>query len=135
MLMTNIDGVMTSVGVLFMALLAASGGTLKAPKHLKAATRLWWEHVASMWTLEQHHLRLLTQAGNSWDRCEQARKLLAKDGLTVPTKDGGVRAHPAVRIEAEARISFCRCLRELDLDVEPPASERSRPPALRSVAR
>jgi P27 family predicted phage terminase small subunit len=109
--------------------------TPKAPKHLRPATRKWWIDVVSTWRLEEHHIKLLTLAGLSWDRVEQARELIAKEGLTVKTKDGGCRVHPAVKIEAEAKIAFCRCLRELDLDVEPPAAERSRPPTLRSIAR
>jgi P27 family predicted phage terminase small subunit len=108
--------------------------TPKAPRHLRADTRRWWETVIGTWRLEEHHVKLLTLAATSWDRVEQARALIAKEGLTVPTKDGGCRAHPAVKIEAEAKIAFCRCLRELDLDVEPPAEAR-RPPSLRSVAR
>jgi len=107
---------------------------LKAPRHLKAATRRWWESVASDWLLEEHHLRLLTLAGEAWDRCTQARTLIAKEGLTVPTKAGGPRLHPAVRVETDARLAFARLLRELDLDVAPPA-ESKRPPTLRSIAR
>jgi phage terminase small subunit len=82
--------------------------------------------------LEDHHVRLLTLAAESWDRCQQARRLLKKDGLTTATKDGGLRAHPAVRIEVESRLAFARLLRELDLDLEaPPAA--SRPAPLRSI--
>jgi hypothetical protein len=54
--------------------------------------------------------------------------------LTVPTKTGGCRLHPAVRVEQDARLAFARLIRELDLDVTPPAEVR-RPPALRSIAR
>jgi hypothetical protein len=66
---------------------------------------------------------------------QAARALVQREGLTVKTKDGGCRAHPCVKIESEARIAFCRCLRELDLDIDGPAAERTRPPVLRSIAR
>lgn len=105
----------------------------KAPRHLKAATRAWWEAVVSDWQLEEHHIRLLTLAGEAWDRCQQARELIAKEGLTVPTKAGGPRLHPAVRVEQDARIAFARLIRELDLDLSAPSAE-SRPPSLRSIA-
>ena len=108
--------------------------TPKPPRHLKAATRRWWVAVVTDWQLEEHHLRLLTLAAEAWDRCAQAREMVTREGLTTPTKDGGKRLHPAVRVEQDARLAFCRCLRELDLDVAPPA-EAKRPPALRSIAR
>jgi P27 family predicted phage terminase small subunit len=111
-----------------------AGTVLKAPRHLKAATRRWWESVAADWQLEEHHLRLLTLAGEAWDRCAEARELIQKEGLTVATKGGGPRLHPAVRVETDSRLAFARLLRELDLDVTPPA-ESKRPPALRSIAR
>jgi phage terminase small subunit len=87
--------------------------------------------VVETWTLEEHHLRLLTLAGEAWDRCTQAREQLRRDGLTVTTRHGEVRTHPCVAIERDSRVAFARLLRELDLDVEAP--EARRPPALRSI--
>ena len=63
------------------------------------------------------------------------RELLARDGLTIPTGDGGLKAHPCVGIERDSRLAFARLLRELDLDVEPPSDPRPRPPGLRSNRR
>jgi P27 family predicted phage terminase small subunit len=104
----------------------------RAPRHLKAATRRWFEAVASDWTLEEHHLRLLQLAGEAWDRCQEAREVIARDGLTTATRDGGHKLHPAVRVEDSSRIAFARLLRELDLDIDPPA-ESKRPPLMRSM--
>jgi len=84
------------------------------------------------YSLEPHHIRLLTLACEAFDRCTQAREAIAAEGLTIATGDGGCKAHPAVAIERDSRLAFCRCLRELDLDVEPPANSRTAPPALRS---
>jgi phage terminase small subunit len=85
------------------------------------------------WALEAHHVRLLTLAAEAWDRYQQARKLIAVEGLTVSTRDGGARAHPAIRIETDCRLAFARLIRELDLDVTPPKETAARPPALRSI--
>ena len=108
--------------------------TPKPPHHLRAATRAWWTHVVSTWQLEEHHLRLLTLASEAWDECQAAREQIRREGLTVPTKAGGPRLHPCVRVEQDARISFARLLRELDLDISEPA-ETKRPPQLRSMAK
>ena len=84
--------------------------------------------------LEEHHRKLLLLACEAFDRCTEARELLARDGLTIPTGAGGQKAHPAVAIERDSRLAFTRVLRELDLDTEAPPEGR-RPPALRSNRR
>ena len=106
----------------------------KAPAHLAPETRKWWLSVHNDYTLEPHHTRLLTLAGEAFDRSVQARELIAKDGLTVPTSDGGLKAHPAVGIERDARLAFARLVRELDLDAGAPA-DTPRPPSLQSNRR
>jgi phage terminase small subunit len=105
--------------------------TSTAPSHLHPLTQSWWVSVVTRWDLDPHHVRLLTLAAEAWDRCVQARELISRDGLLL---DGGSRAHPAVRIELDSRVSFSRLIRELDLDLEPPA-ESKRPPSLRSITR
>lgn len=108
---------------------------LKAPAHLTAATRKWWLAVHQDYALEEHHSRLLTLAGEAFDRAGQARELIARDGLVVPTgTDGGFKAHPAIAIERDSRLAFARLLRELDLDCGPP-SEAPRPPSILSNRR
>jgi P27 family predicted phage terminase small subunit len=84
------------------------------------------------YVLQEHHLRLLQLACEAWDRAQEAREQLGRDGLTVPGREGGLRAHPAVAIERDSRLAVARLVRELDLDVEPPASERVAPPPLLS---
>lgn len=108
--------------------------TIRVPKHLRAETRRWFRSVVSSWNLEEHHQRLLTLAGEAWDRGQQAREELAAGGLTVKNRFGEVRAHPAAAIARDSSIAFARILRELDLDVDPPAGE-TRPPSLRSNER
>lgn len=102
-----------------------------APAHLSGETRAWWDGVVRDYALESHHLKLLQATAESWDRMQQAREEIDRDGLTVKTADGGLKAHPAIAIERDARIAFARLLRDLDLDTEPPAAP-SRPPALKS---
>ena len=99
----------------------------KPPKHLKAATKRWWGGVADDYELEPHHLRLLSLAAESWDRCQEARAAIDKNGITYTDRFGSPKARPEIAIERDNRIAFARLLRELALDVDPPA-ESNRPP-------
>ena len=95
-----------------------------APRHLTAATRRWWDDVTAAFDLEPHHLRLLQQAGEAWDRGQAARAQIALEGMTWTDKSGAPHPHPCVAIERDSRLSFARLLRELDLDAAPPADPR-----------
>lgn len=106
---------------------------IRAPSHLSAASKRWWVEVCTEYELEGHHVRLLTLAAEAFDRCGQAREALARDGLTVKTDSGGLKAHPCVGIERDSRLAFARLVRELDLDVDAPFDRR--PPGLRSNRR
>ena len=97
----------------------------RAPGHLKPTTRRWWASVVAEYELEPHHIRLLTLAAESWDRCEQAREAIAEHGLTFIDAHGSPKARPEVSIERDSRIAFARLLRELGLDVQPPSESRS----------
>jgi len=99
------------------------------PKHLRPETRRWAERILTDFELEPHHVRLLILGGEAYDRGQQAREALAIHGTTYLDRFGQPRARPEVAIERDSRTSFARLLRELALDVEPPAE--SRPPGLR----
>ena len=68
--------------------------------------------------LEPHHVRLLTVAARSWDEAEaRAAELVCVEGPIITMASGAKRPHPAVRIANEARATFIRAVRELDLDL------------------
>ena len=104
--------------------------TPKPPPHLSASTKLWFASVIADYELEPHHVRLLTKCAESWDLSEKARQAIEKEGMTYTDRFGSPRARPEVAIMRDAKISFCRILRDLDIDVSTPSE--SRPPALRS---
>ena len=101
----------------------------KAPAHLQKPTAEWWQSVRSDYVLEPHHVRLLTLAGESWDRGQEAREALKKHGLTFDDRFGQPHARPEVAIERDSRIAFARLIRELALDIEEP--NENRPPIIR----
>ena len=105
----------------------------RAPAHLRSATRQWFAAVLDDFELDDHHVRLLTLAAESWDRGEMARESIAEHGMTFLDRFGSPRARPEVAIERDSRIAFARLLRELDLDVDLPTE--TRPPALRGNRR
>jgi len=105
------------------------------PAHLSDPSKTWWRSVVTDFALEPHHLNLLRLACEAWDRCQQAREAIGKDGITIKDDRGNLRAHPAVAIEKDSRIAVARLIRELDLDTEPPANSRVGPPSIRSNRR
>ncbi len=68
--------------------------------------------------LEDHHLRLLGLAGEAFDRAQEARKVIARDGAYFTDDAGRPRAHPALLVERDSQLRFARLMRELDLDGE-----------------
>jgi phage terminase small subunit len=101
---------------------------VKPPSHLKPATQKWWVAVNQEFRLEEHHQRLLTAACESWDRGAAARKAIDKNGLVFLDRFGAPRLRPEISVERDSRSAFCRCLRELRLDIQPPDDDPSRLP-------
>jgi P27 family predicted phage terminase small subunit len=91
----------------------------RPPKHLKPETRKWWSAVVARYVLEDHHVRLLTLAAESWDRAAQAREVVLREGVTFVDRKGEVKRHPATLVEASAQKQFREFLKALDLDTEP----------------
>ncbi len=61
----------------------ASG--IRAPSHLAAATRRWWEQLHRDYQLEEHHSRLATLAAEAWDRGQEAREAMELMGRLFTT--------------------------------------------------
>jgi phage terminase small subunit len=87
----------------------------RAPGYLSASARRWFAAVATTYHLEPHHVRLLTLCCQSWDRAEQARQVLAKEGLTYLDARGNPHGRPEVVIARDATALFGKLLRQLEL--------------------
>lgn len=104
---------------------------LPPPDHFSDQIVLWWHEVMREYDLEPHHIRLLALACEAWDRGQQARILLASEGLVYYDRFNAPKVRPEVAIERDSRTAFARLLRELDLDLDGP-TEAPRAPAIRS---
>lgn len=92
-----------------------------APRHLSTEAKALWRSIVREFELETHHLSVLERACESLDRLRQAQAAVATDGAYVVGRFGP-KSHPALAIERDSRLAFLRCVRELGLDLEAPAS-------------
>ena len=86
------------------------------PKHLSVSTKAWWKSVTASYTMEPHHFHLLQLCCEARDMAEEARKILAKEGLTIRDRFGVPRRHPATAVLQDARLAFARLVRELGIN-------------------
>src|SRR4051794_29275006 len=91
------------------------------PRHLSPEAKRWWFAVVDGYTLAAHELLLLQSAAESWDELQAAREVVAAEGMTFRDHNDCIRPHPAVAIARDAKTSFNRTLRQLNLDVETPS--------------
>ncbi|MCX7011322.1 MAG: P27 family phage terminase small subunit [Candidatus Sumerlaeota bacterium] len=81
--------------------------------------RALWGEVAGERGKSAPRLALLEQALLALDRADEAARTIAEEGVVVRSKRSGVsRAHPAIRIETEARRQFTAIWKQLGLDRE-----------------
>lgn len=98
-----------------------------APSHLSLPARRLYDGIRSLYELEAHDAALLVKALEAWDRAEEARQLLADEGIVITSRLGERKAHPAVAIERDSRSAFLAGMRQLGLDYEPvPGREQTR---------
>jgi len=103
---------------------------IAAPKHLRKETRGFWSGIVRDFQLEPHHVKLLTAACESWDRAIQAREAVTLAGCFSTNRHGEIKPHPGLSVERDSRSLFAKLIRELNLDVDTPTEEYSRPPEL-----
>lgn len=97
------------------------------PGHLSEESKEWWRKVLESYVLQDHHLRLLQAACESWDRAQHARRTIKREGSYFTDRFGQPKAHPALVEERAARNEVRLFIRELGLDSLP---DDSRPPRM-----
>ncbi len=87
----------------------------KPPEHLSKQTQEFWVWALYEYQLNRDELHLLLMACEAMDRCIQARKRLAKQGLTYTDRFGQPKSRPEIAIERDSRLAFARLVKQLGL--------------------
>ena len=90
------------------------------PASASDAAAAWWRSVREEYGIDDAAgLALLEQAALALTRAEQARELLAREGMVTRDRFDQPKPHPATIIVRDAESSFRSSLRDLRLDAEP----------------
>lgn len=90
------------------------------PSGLSAAAKKVWKDISAEWVLAADTLILLKTALEAYDRMQQAKRQIDKDGITVTSASGLLRTHPSLRTEKEAGGRFLQAWRQLGFGQESP---------------
>jgi hypothetical protein len=89
---------------------------VEPPDGLSGHSEGLWRTLVAGRELSPVQLELLRQALTSLDRADAAAHEIAHDGATVPTRFDGIKAHPAVGIEATHRALFAKLMAQVNID-------------------
>jgi P27 family predicted phage terminase small subunit len=91
----------------------------KAPAHLKAAGRRFYNEIAAEWEQGSHERLLLIAACEQIDVAESCRKTIAQEGLEITTVKGARKENPAVCTMRQATRLIQSLVRQMDLTESP----------------
>lgn len=93
----------------------------RPPGHLSpAAKKLWKEFMTEYDLTDTAGLTLLNLLTTAWDESEKLAEQVRREGPTIINPASGAQhAHPALQQLKESRAVVLRCIRALNLDVEP----------------
>lgn len=88
----------------------------ESPKGLNPEAKAFFNKISTKYQLTDAGLELLKVACFTLQRWRESKEILDKAGLVT---EGNIpRVHPANKIEHDCRLSFCRLMKELNLDSE-----------------
>lgn len=100
----------------------------KPPKHLSKEAKLTWKKIISGYEInDEAGLKILRSALEAFDRAQQAREQIEKDGLTFLDDKGKPKPNPLLPVERDSRAAFLAGLKALNLDLEPLRDRPGRP--------
>ena len=102
------------------------------PAHLSECAARIWRDVGPQYIRNSGRRALFQSALEALDRADQARLLIAAEGLTSTTEGtGALHVHPAAKVEAEARRQFAKLWSDLGLQLADPITSWTPARALR----
>jgi len=89
------------------------------PSHLSSKMKAFWKSIFERkdTTLQPHEVIIFLKACEAHDRCEQARRILKKQGLTYEDHFKQPRSRPEIAIERDSRAQFAKLLTQIKLYV------------------
>jgi P27 family predicted phage terminase small subunit len=90
------------------------------PNHLSKESKQIWSEIVKGWEILESDFTVLRIALESFDRLQEARRVIDKEGMILVDGKGKKYAHPALAVEKESRTGLLRAWRQLGLDLEPP---------------
>ena len=99
------------------------------PAHLSEESKLTWRELLGEWPSigDVAGLRILRIALESFDRSQEAREAISREGMTTTDRFGQVRPHPLLAAERDSRAAFLAGMKALNLDLEPLRDGPGRP--------
>jgi hypothetical protein len=99
------------------------------PSHLGEDGLALWQGIQAEYQIDDPAgLELLRQAAEAADRVASVRKQIDKRGEMLTIR-GLPRVNPLCAVERDQRAALVRCLKNLNLDLEP-LKARGRPPGI-----
>jgi hypothetical protein len=96
---------------------------------LSPAAATWYQLLAHDFGVDDPAGKLLLRhALEAWDRANEARAAIARDGLTVTCGNGRPIAHPMLQVERDMGSAFRAAMRALNFDASGEPNPTGRPP-------
>jgi phage terminase small subunit len=100
------------------------------PEHLSAAAKTSWSHITRDYVMHGDvvGLQLLATALTAWDRAEEARRRIKREGLLLKDRFHGRKVNPLLAVEARFMAEYRATIKQLHFDIEPVRPSAGRPP-------
>jgi P27 family predicted phage terminase small subunit len=90
------------------------------PAGLSDEAKQWWQKIVADYEVDdQAGFLLLQSALEAFDDMRKAQALVRVEGITLKDRWGQQKQHPATLVLRDSRNLMLRCLKALNLDIQP----------------